>query len=365
MIPSITNNANNTSNIRNITDYQKVRANEQVQAGSGNGYKSDLDIVIVNYNTAALLRECLKSVFANQCDFRWRVWVVDNGSSDNSVDMMRAEFEPHYPQLTFIASQKNGGFAYGNNLALRQICPRLPDETLARAVSHPARDEEALHIGSLPEARYILLLNPDTVVPLNCFQTVYTFMEDHPVAGVMGPKLVKGSGLLDLACRRSFPTPEVSLYRMLGLSKLFPKHPRFARYNLTYLDENQLTEVDSVCGAFMLIRAEAIQQAGILDEAFFMYGEDLDWAYRIKQRGWQVFYNPATTVIHYKGESSKQRSTGAILNFYDAMLIFYRKHYARQTFFLLNWLIYFGIYGKAALALVRNAFRPKDRRRVS
>lgn len=319
-------------------------------------FKSDFDIVIVNYNTAALLRECLRSVFASQCNFRWRVWVVDNGSSDDSVAMVRREFEPLYPQLTLIASPKNGGFAFGNNLALREICPTSEPETAA---------EMAMGIGRWPEARFVLLLNPDTVVSPDCFQIAYDFMQAHPQAGVMGPKLVKANGTLDLACRRSFPTPEVSLYRMLGLSKLFPKNRKFARYNLTYLDVDTLYEVDSVCGAFMLVRAEALQQAGWLDEAFFMYGEDLDWAYRIKQQGWQVFYNPATTVIHYKGESSKQRSTGAILNFYDAMLVFYRKHYARRTFFLLNWLIYLGIYLKGALALGRNALRPKDRKRVS
>ncbi len=330
--------------------------NEVGQVSLPPTFKSDLDIVIVNYNTAALLRDCLRSVFASRCDFRWRVWVVDNGSTDDSVAMVRQEFEPVYPQLTVIASPKNGGFAYGNNLALSRICP--PSE------ANKAQTTE-MGVGRWPEAHFVLLLNPDTVVGADCFQVAYDFMLAHPKAGVMGPKLVKANGALDLACRRSFPTPEVSLYRMLGLSKLFPQNRKFARYNLTYLDVDTLYEVDSVCGAFMLVRAEALQQAGWLDEAFFMYGEDLDWSYRIKQQGWQVFYNPATTVIHYKGESSKQRSTGAILNFYDAMLVFYRKHYARQTFFLLNWLIYLGIYAKGALALFRNALRPKDRKRVS
>jgi hypothetical protein len=190
-------------------------------------------------------------------------------------------------------------------------------------------------------------------------------MEQTPEAGAMGPKLVRGSGKLDLACRRSFPTPEVSFYRMLGSSKFFPKSRRFARYNLTFLDPDTLYEVDSVCGAFMLVRGEALAQVGYLDEKFFMYGEDLDWALRIKNQGWKVYYNPATTVLHLKGESSKQRSVGAILNFYQAMQIFYDKHYAKKTFFLLNWIIYLGIWGKAGLALAINYFRPKERRRVS
>ena len=331
------------------------------QAQPRQDFASDLDVVIVNYNTVRVLRDCLNSVFASQCDFRWRVWVVDNGSTDDSVTMIRQEYEPFQPELTFIASPKNGGFAYGNNLALRKICG-----VGGQGSAVGKTGSEGLQGGELrSSARYILLLNPDTVVPPDCFQIAYDFMESQAQAGAMGVKLVKANGTLDLACRRSFPTPQVSLYRMTGLSRLFPNSPRFARYNLTFLDENKLAEVDSVCGAFMLVRAAAIQQAGLLDETFFMYGEDLDWAYRIKQHGWQVFYNPATTVVHYKGESSKQRSSGAILNFYDAMRVFYRKHYAPQTFFLLNWFIYLSIYGKGAIALARNALRPKDRKRVS
>ncbi len=313
---------------------------------------SVLDIIIVNYNTRDLLRACLNSVFESKCAFKWRVWVVDNGSADDSVRMVRQDFEANQPNLTLLINPVNGGFAAGNNLALRRIIP---------APGTP----EALAGSILSQAQYVLLLNPDTEVPPDCFQLVYEFMEAQPQAGAMGVKLVRADGTLDLACRRSFPTPQVSLYRMLGLSKLFPNNRRWARYNLTYLDVNKTYEVDSVCGAFMLVRSQAIQQAGLLDERFFMYGEDLDWAYRIKQQGWRIFYHPVTTVRHHKGASSKQRSTGAIINFYHAMLVFYRKHYARQTFFLLNWLIYAGIYGKGATALLRNALRAKERRRVS
>ncbi len=326
---------------------------------------SDLDIIILNYNTAALLRACLESVFASRCDFRWRVFVVDNGSSDGSVEMVRSEFEPFHDNLTFIASPVNGGYAFGNNLALRLICP-MPEEAEAAPGSPTGLVEhKLLHIGSQPQARYILLLNPDSIVPEDAFQKVYDYAEQHTEVGVVGPKLVKANGELDLACRRSFPTPEVSLYRMLGLSKLFPKSRRFGRYNLTYLDVNQTTEVDSVVGAFMMLRAEVIRQAGILDEAYFMYGEDLDWAFRIKSLGWKIMYYPGTTVLHLKGESSKKRSYGALLNFYQAMIVFYRKHYARQTFFLLNWLIYTGIVAKGSLALLQNVLRPSARKRVS
>jgi GT2 family glycosyltransferase len=319
-------------------------------------YLSDLDIVIVNYKTPELLRDCLNSIFASRCNFSYRVIVVDNGSNDDSADMVRREFESKYPNLILIAVKQNGGYAFGNNQALRQICP-LP-ETAGLDSHNPGA-------GCKPQARYVLLLNPDTVLPSNALQIMLDFMENNPDAGAVGPKLVRGNGQLDLACRRSFPTPEVSFWRMTGLSKIFPKNRLFARYNLTFLDPDSLYEVDSVCGAFMLVRAEAVEQAGYLDEKFFMYGEDLDWALRIKQNGWKIYYNPATTVLHLKGESSKQRPAGAIINFYHAMQVFYRKHYAGQTFFLLNWLIYSGIWGKAGMALTLNFFRPKEKRRVS
>jgi GT2 family glycosyltransferase len=206
---------------------------------------------------------------------------------------------------------------------------------------------------------YVLLLNPDTVLPKDVLPAMVSFLETNPDAGVAGPRLIRPDGSLDLACRRSFPSPEVSFYRMLGLSKLFPKHPRFARYNLTFLDDTVVCEVDSVVGAFMLVRGEILDQVGLLDEAFFMYGEDLDWAFRIKQKGWKVYYNGAVHAIHVKGASSSQRSTKSIIAFYKAMLTFYHKHYAATTPFLLGCAVITGIYAKGALALIKNAFARK------
>jgi len=173
-------------------------------------------------------------------------------------------------------------------------------------------------------------------------------MEEHPEAGVAGPKLVLEDGSLDLACRRSFPTPQVAVYRMVGLSKLFPRHPRFGRYNLTYLDPDQVAEVDSVVGAFMLVKRDAVQGVGLLDEDFFMYGEDLDWAYRITQSGWKVYYNPAVTVLHVKRASSRH-SDRAAREFYRAMRIFYDKHYASSTPLWLHYLVLTGINLRAGL----------------
>jgi len=190
------------------------------------------------------------------------------------------------------------------------------------------------------------------------------FMEAHPEAGAAGARLVREDGSLDLACRRSFPTPSAFFYRMMGLSKLFPQSRRFGRYNLTYLDPDELTEVDSVVGAFMLVRAEAIHQVGLLDENFFLYGEDLDWAYRIRKAGWKIYYNPQVTVLHVKAASTKH-SRRARYEFYRAMDIFYRKHYAATTPFWLHWLIIAGIALQGSLAMLGEMVKGSPRAKTS
>lgn len=283
----------------------------------------DLSIVIVSYSVRDLLRICLRSIYASRGAFSYDVFVVDNCSHDGSTAMVQSEF----PQVRLIESPVNGGYAHGNNLALR---------TIATGAELP---------------RYVLLLNPDTHLPEDALAGMLEFLDCHLEAGAAGPRLVRADGSLDLACRRSFPSPEVALYRMLFLSKLFPDNPRFARYNLTSHDTAEVMEVDSVVGAFMLVRGEVLRRIGLLDESFFMYGEDLDWAFRIKGAGWKVLYNGAITVLHHKGESSKQRSARSTLAFYHAMLVFYRKHYARTTRFPLNLLVVLGIYLRGALVL--------------
>jgi len=286
----------------------------------------DLSIISVSYNTRELLRECLRSIFASRGDFTYEILVVDNRSSDGSPEMVGTE----YPQVRVMISPVDGGYAYANNLGLRQS-----------------------------SGRYILLLNPDTVLPADALSQMLSFMEEHPEVGVAGPKLVRADGSLDLACRRSFPTPLVSFYQMTGLSRILPGSPRFGRYNLTYLDPDETAEVDSVVGAFMMVRRQAMEQAGLLDESFFMYGEDLDWAFRIKEKGWKIYYYPKVQVLHYKRESSKQRPLRTSFEFYRSMYIFYRKHYAANTFFLLNWLIVTGILLRGALAIVFALVRPR------
>ncbi len=280
----------------------------------------DLSIIIVNYNTCNLLRDCLNSIYSSQGDIDYTVVVVDNASTDGSGPMVQAEF----PQVTLICSELNGGFAYANNLGLGRIGFNKDGSPQPHA------------------PRYALLLNPDTVLPPPALAGMVAFMDEHPKAGAAGPKLVMLDGSLDLACRRSFPTPTVSFYRMVGLSKLFPRSRLFGRYNMTFANPDQVIEVDSVVGACMIVRAEAIGQAGLLDEAYFMYGEDLDWAYQIKAHGWKIYYNPEVTVTHVKRASSRH-SPKARVEFYRAMDLFYRKFYADKTPFWLHSLIVLGI----------------------
>ncbi len=270
----------------------------------------DLGIVITSYNTRDLLRTCLRSVYASQGDFTFEVCVVDNASSDGSAEMVAAEF----PQARLIANAENVGYPSANNQGLRAF----------------GFQKSPVPSPQSPVPKFALLLNSDTELPPDALAQMLDFMAEHPDAGVAGPKLVLPNGSLDLACRRSFPTPEISFYRLTGFARLFPHSRRFGRYNLTYLNPDQVTEVDSVVGAFMLVRGLAIVQAGLMDEQFFLYGEDLDWAYRIKAAGWKVYYNPAVTVLHVKRASTRQ-SPRAQVEFYRAMDIFYRKHYAAQT----------------------------------
>ena len=286
----------------------------------------DLSIVIVNYNVRDMLRECLRSLGPDLARLRAEVFVVDNASADGSAEMVAAEF----PWVVLIRSPRNRGYSAGNNLALRRA-----------------------------SGRYVLLLNPDTKLPPGALVETVGYLEAHPGVGALGPKLVRADGSLDLACRRSFPSPEIAFFRLSGLARLFPRSPRFARYNLLHVDPDQAIDVDSVCGAFMLVRREAIQRVGLLDESFKMYGEDLDWAYRIKQAGWRIRYHPAVVVLHYKGQSSRQRPARSLLAFYHAMHVFYGKHYAPTRPAPFNALVHATIAAMTAAALLRNALHPR------
>ena len=303
---------------------------------------ANVHVVVVNYNTVGLLRRCLDHVSASQTDATVSLTVVDNGSTDGSMAALHEE----YPHVRALRSERNLGFSGGNNLALRQILAELPPQA--------ARAHE-----------YILLVNSDLFLEPATIAGLVAFAEEHPRVGAVGPRVQKPDGTLDLACRRSFPTPANAFFKLFGLSRRFPGNARFAAYNLTNLDPAQLTEVDAVMGACMLVRVAAIDQVGLLDERFFMYGEDLDWAYRLKARDWQIFYNPAVRALHQKGATSARQSGRMIVEFYRAMYLFHQKHYAARSPRPLNWLVAAGITARGGVALGLNLLRPATKKRVA
>lgn len=290
-----------------------------------------LSVVIVPYNVRTLLRNCLDSVRASQASFAFETILVDTGL-DGSAAMVRRD----YPEMMALEAPENPGYAAANNIGLRRA-----------------------------RGRYLLLLNPDTVVPPDAFARSVAALERDPGVGILGAKLVRGDGRLDLACRRSFPTPRTALYHFLRLPKLFPANVRFGAYNLTYRDPDQEYDVDSVVGAFMLLRREVLEHVGLLDESFWMYGEDLDLCWRAKAAGWRTRYVPSVRVLHLKGESSKTRSLKCTYEFFRAMHLFYRKHYAGNAPGMQNALVTAGIVAIGAASLAVDRLRPAPHRRVS
>lgn len=289
-----------------------------------------LSVVIVNYNVKHFLEQCLNSVAAAAEHCETEVFVVDNNSVDGSCSMLREKF----PWVKLIENKKNYGFSYANNQAIRQSA-----------------------------GEYVLLLNPDTVIEEDTLKSVCDFMDAHPDAGGLGVKMIDGKGRFLPESKRGLPTPQVAFYKIFGLSKLFPKSKKFGKYHLTYLDKDQIHKVDVLSGAFMLLRAETLNKIGLLDETFFMYGEDIDLSYRITLGGYNNYYYPETTIIHYKGESTKKGSVNYVVVFYNAMKIFARKHFSKgkgagTMIFFIN----LAIYLRAAMAIagrfITNAITP-------
>lgn len=284
----------------------------------------DLSILIVNYNTRKLTIDALRSVFASRTTYTYEVILIDNHSTDGSVE----EIKRNYPQVKMIVNPSNVGFAKANNQGMK-----------------------------IAAGRYILLLNSDTIMQPDTIQVMVGLMDARPEVGASGCKVVLPDGSLDKACRRGFPTPSAAFYYAFGISKLWPNVPRFNRYHLSYLDPDEAYPVDCLVGAFMLVRREAIEQAGMLDEEFFMYGEDIDWCYRMKQVGWIIYYYPKTQITHYKGAGLRRKPRKIVYEFHRAMMLFHRKHYQHSYPWLVNGLVYAGIGLKMVLALARNEIR--------
>lgn len=259
--------------------------------------KHDIGIVIVNYNVRHFLMHCLQSIRNSQLQgLRLDIWVVDNASVDGSVSLLKSE----YPEVNLIANEKNVGFSAANNQAIR-----------------------------LMDAKYVLLLNPDTVLEEDTLAKCYSFMEAHTEAGALGVRMIDGAGKFLPESKRKIPDVWNSFCKLTYLSELFPKSKIFSGYNLGYLPEDQTNEVDVLCGAFMFIRKQTLDETGLLDEAFFMYGEDIDLSYRILKAGYKIWYFPETSIIHYKGESTKKSSLNYVRTFYGAMHIYVNKHYGK------------------------------------
>ncbi|MEI6577189.1 MAG: glycosyltransferase [Bacteroidota bacterium] len=278
-----------------------------------------LSIIIVNYNVRYFLEQCLHSVMKACQDIPSEVFVVDNNSVDGSCAMVKEKF----PGVVLIENAENMGFSRANNLAIKRS-----------------------------QGEYVLLLNPDTIVEQDTFNRTIDFMDTHAEAGALGVKMIDGKGRFLPESKRGLPTPLVAFYKIFGLSALFPKSKTFGKYHLGYLNDNETHEVEILAGAFMMLRKSALEQTGLLDETFFMYGEDIDLSYRILKAGFKNYYFSETRIVHYKGESTKKSSINYVFVFYRAMIIFAQKHFSQQHAWVFSLMIHMAIYLRAFVAVV-------------
>lgn len=287
----------------------------------------DVSVVIVNYNVRDFLVQAIRSVQQASGNLTTEIWVVDNNSIDDSVETIRRDF----PDVRLIANRDNVGFGTANNQAIEQ-----------------SRGE------------FVFILNPDTIVQEDTLERMVAFMRSRPECGALGCQILNPDGSFAPESRRAFPTPEIAFWRMTGLGQLFPRSRRFGGYNMTYLPVDEANEVDALSGSCMLTRREALigpRGAGLFDEDFFMYGEDLDLCFRIQKAGWSIWYTPDTRIIHYKGESTKKGETRYVRLFYGAMLLFIEKHLDEHHSTFLASLLRFAIMLRAFVTLLSNAIR--------
>ena len=311
-----------------------IRPDKSVLSPDTSALASDtavLSVVIVTYHVPHLLRRCLDAVAQADAPFEIEVIVVDAGTDGTGADLRRTD-----PGIGVIDAPENPGFGAACNLGVRRA-----------------------------SGRYVLFLNPDTEVPRDGLVRAIEALEADPGVGVVGPKLVRADGSLDLSARRSFPTPSNALYHFLKLPRLVPTSRRFGAYNLTYIDPDVESDVDAVAGSFMLVRREALEASGLFDETYWMYGEDLDLCLRMRQAGWRARYVPSVVVTHLKGQSSRRRPFRCTYEFYRAMMVFHWKHRARDTSAAMNVAVSAGIVVLGTVAILRDRLRPPARRRVS
>jgi len=283
-------------------------------------YSMKLSIIIVSYNVKHFLDQCLYSVQTAIKDIDAEVFVVDNLSGDGSCELVREK----YSWVNLIENKQNTGFAVANNQAIR-----------------------------LSQGGYVLLLNPDTLVQEQTFHRCMEFMDSHPDAGALGIKMIDGKGNYLPESKRGLPTPAVAFYKISGLIKLWPKSERFAKYYMGHLPNDQTNEIEILAGAFMFMRKETLDVVGLLDEDFFMYGEDIDLSYRIIKAGYKNYYLPEPSIIHYKGESTKKGSINYVMVFYKAMILFAQKHFTSGEARIYTSAIRIAIYLRALLSIAK------------
>ena len=285
-----------------------------------------LSIVIVSYNVKYFIEQCLRSVERATHHLGTEVFVVDNASTDGSCEYLT----PLFPNVNFIWNKDNRGFARANNQAIK-----------------------------LSTGKYVLLLNPDTIVAENTLAQFVQFMDNHPDAGGAGAYMLRTDGTFALESRRGLPTPFVAFCKMSGLAGLFPKSRIWGRYYMRYLDEQQINKIEIISGAFMFLRRETLEKSGLLDEDFFMYGEDIDLSYRIMKAGYNNYFLPSR-ILHYKGESTVKSSYRYVYTFYQAMQLFFNKHYSHYSL-LVSLPISIAIWTRAIMAYIGNQFRHRQK----
>lgn len=280
-----------------------------------------LSIIIVSYNTKRLTLDAIESVISSVKKTEYEIFVVDNASSDGSVEAIRSTF----PDVKVISNMQNLGFSAANNIAIREA-----------------------------QGEYILLLNSDTIVGKDTIDKSIDFLHNNGEYDVLGCKVVLRDGKLDKACKRGFPTPWNSLCYLLKLDKIFYRNKKFGGYHQTFIHEDTIAEVDCIMGAYMMIKRGVIDKIGLLDETFFMYGEDIDWCYRIRKNGYTIVYYPEVEITHYKKASSVKKGNKTIIEFYRSMYIFYKKHFYSKYNIFVSWLVYLGIMVQLLFALAKN-----------